>query len=57
MGITKSKFPKIIVSKHYEVENGILGLERDMYLNIGKYFNIKMLDKLEEIFIFKKLKQ
>jgi hypothetical protein len=32
MGLTKPKFQKIIVSKEFEVKNGVLGLDRDVYL-------------------------
>jgi hypothetical protein len=43
MGISKSKFPKIIVSKDYEIENGMLGLERDVYLSIAKFLGSSIL--------------
>jgi hypothetical protein len=43
MGISKSKIPKIIVSKDYEVENGILGLDRDNYLSIVKFLDSSIL--------------
>jgi hypothetical protein len=46
MGITKSKFPKIIVPKDYEVENGILGLDRDNYLSIVKFLDSSILKKV-----------
>jgi hypothetical protein len=32
------EFKEIIVFKDFEVENGVLGLERDIYLNIVKFF-------------------
>jgi hypothetical protein len=41
MGIFKSKFTNIIVLKDYEIENGVLGLERDIYLS-----NVKFLDSM-----------
>jgi hypothetical protein len=46
MGISKSKFPKIIVPKDYKVNNGILGLERDVYLSIVKFLDSSILRKV-----------
>jgi hypothetical protein len=31
------EFKKIIVFKDFEIENGLLGLERDVYLSIVKF--------------------
>jgi hypothetical protein len=46
MGLSKSKFPKIVVSKDYEVENGLLGLDRDCYLSIVKFLDLLILRKV-----------
>jgi hypothetical protein len=46
MGTSKSKFPKMIVSKSFEIENGILGLDRDCYLSIVKLLELSMLRKV-----------
>jgi hypothetical protein len=46
MGLFKSKFPEIIVSKDFEVDNGVLGLERDVYLSIVKFLDSSMLRKV-----------
>jgi hypothetical protein len=35
-----SEFKEIIVVKNFEIKNGILGLDRDTYLSIIKFFNI-----------------
>jgi hypothetical protein len=37
---------KIIVSKDFEVENGVLGLKRDMYLSIVKFLDSSTLRKV-----------
>jgi hypothetical protein len=37
---------EIIVSKVSEVENGVLGLERDVYLNIVKFLDSSILRKV-----------
>jgi hypothetical protein len=37
---------KIIVSKDFEVENGVLGLERDIYLSIVKFIDSSILRKV-----------
>jgi hypothetical protein len=46
MGVSKSKFPKIFVSKDYEVDDGILGLDRDCYLGIVKFPDSSLLRKV-----------
>jgi hypothetical protein len=33
------EFKEIFVSKDLEIENGMLGLERDIYLSIVKFLN------------------
>jgi hypothetical protein len=44
--ITKYKFRRIIVSEYFEVENGVLGLERDIYLSIVKFLGSSTLRKV-----------
>jgi hypothetical protein len=46
MGISESKFSKIIVSKNYEIKNGVLGLDRDCYLSIVKFLDLSILRKV-----------
>jgi hypothetical protein len=46
MGLSKSNFPKIVVSKNYEVENGLLGLDRDCYLSLVKFIDSPILKKV-----------
>jgi hypothetical protein len=43
---------RYIVDETFEVENGILGLERDMYLNIVKFLDSSMLRKVSKYFLF-----
>jgi hypothetical protein len=47
------EFKEIIGFKDFEVENGILGLERDVYLSIVKFLDSLILRKvLVNIFFF-----
>jgi hypothetical protein len=39
-------FKEIIVFKDFEVENGLLGLERDVYLSIVKFLDSLILRKV-----------
>jgi hypothetical protein len=39
-------FKEIIVSKDSEVENGVMGLNRDVYLNIVKFVDSSILRKV-----------
>jgi hypothetical protein len=39
-------FEEIIVFKDFEVGNGILGLERDIYLSIVKFLDSSILRKV-----------
>jgi hypothetical protein len=39
-------FKEIIVSKGFEVENGVLGLERDIYLSIVEFLDSSILRKV-----------
>jgi hypothetical protein len=41
-----SHFKEIIASKDFEVGNGILGLERDIYLSIVKFLDWWILRKV-----------
>jgi hypothetical protein len=38
-------FKEIVISKDLEIENGVLGLERDVYLSIVKVLDKKSLIK------------
>jgi hypothetical protein len=40
------EFKEIIVSKYFEVEDGILGLIRDVYLSIIKFLDSSILRKV-----------
>jgi hypothetical protein len=37
---------EIIVFKNFEVENGVLGLERDIYLSVVKFLDSLILRKV-----------
>jgi hypothetical protein len=37
--LSDSNFSGIIVSEGFEIENGVLGLERDVYLSIVKFLD------------------
>jgi hypothetical protein len=37
------EFKEIIVFKHFEVEKGVLGLDRDCYLSIVKFLDSSIL--------------
>jgi hypothetical protein len=39
-------FNEIIVFKDFEIENGMLGLERDIYLSIVKFLDSSILRKV-----------
>jgi hypothetical protein len=39
-------YKEIIVFKDFEVENGVLGLERDIYLSIVKFLDSSILRKV-----------
>jgi hypothetical protein len=46
-------FEEIIVFKDFEVENGVLGLERDVYLSIVRFLDSSILRKVcVNIFFF-----
>jgi hypothetical protein len=39
-------FEEIIVSKDFEIENGVLGLERDVYLSVVKFLDSQIVRKV-----------
>jgi hypothetical protein len=39
-------FEEIIIAKDLEIENGVLGLERDVYLSIVKFLDSSLLRKV-----------
>jgi hypothetical protein len=39
-------FKEIVVIKDFEIENGILGLDRDCYLNIVKFLDSTFVRKV-----------
>jgi hypothetical protein len=41
--MNSSEFKEIIVSKDFEFENGVLGLDRDVYLSIVKFLSSSIL--------------
>jgi hypothetical protein len=41
-----SQFKEIIVVKDFDVENGLLGLEQDVYLNIVKFLNSSIVKRV-----------
>jgi hypothetical protein len=43
---------EIIVLKDFEVENGILGLERDVYLSIVKFIFVNIKKSITKYFLF-----
>jgi hypothetical protein len=46
------EFKEIIVFKDFEIENGILGMERDIYLSIVKFLDSSILKKVNKYFFF-----
>jgi hypothetical protein len=40
------EFKEIVVFKDFEIENGILGLDRDAYLSIVKFLDLSILRKV-----------
>jgi hypothetical protein len=40
------EFKEIIVFKDFEIDNGVLGLERDIYLSIVKFLDSSTLRKV-----------
>jgi hypothetical protein len=44
--MSNCEFKEIVVVKDFEVENGVLGLERDIYLSIVKFLDSSILRKV-----------
>jgi hypothetical protein len=44
--MNSSEFKEIIVFRDLEVENGVLGLDRDCYLSIVKYLDSSILRRV-----------
>jgi hypothetical protein len=44
--MNKCEFKEIIVFKDFEIENGMLGLHRDVYLSFVKFLDSSMLRKV-----------
>jgi hypothetical protein len=44
--MNSSEFKEIVVFRDFELENGVLGLERDVYLSIVKFLNSSNLRKV-----------
>jgi hypothetical protein len=40
------EFKEIIVFENFEIDNGVLGLERDIYLSIVKFLDSSILRKV-----------
>jgi hypothetical protein len=44
--MNRCKFKEIIVVEDFEVENGVLGLDRDAYLSIVKFLDSSIVRKV-----------
>jgi hypothetical protein len=44
--VGKYDFKEVFVCKDFEVGNGVLGLERDVYLSIVKFLDLSILRKV-----------
>jgi hypothetical protein len=44
--MSSCEFEEIIISKGLEIENGVLGLERDIFLSIVKFLDSSILRKV-----------
>jgi hypothetical protein len=44
------QFKEIVVVKDFEAENGVVGLERDIYLSIIKFLNFSLVRKVNKYF-------
>jgi hypothetical protein len=44
--ISSCQFKEIIVAENFEVENGVVGLDRDIYLSIVKFLNSSAVRKV-----------
>jgi hypothetical protein len=45
--MSSCEFEEIVVFKEFEIESGVLGLERNVYLSIVKILNSPVLKKFE----------
>jgi tRNA A22 N-methylase len=46
------EFKEIVVVEDFEAKNGVLGLDRDIYLNIVKFLDSSIVRKVSKYFIF-----
>jgi hypothetical protein len=46
------QFKEIVVVEDFEVENGALGLDRDIYLSLVKFLNSSIVRKVSKYFVF-----
>jgi hypothetical protein len=46
------EFREIVVVEDFETENGVLGLDRDIYLSIVKFLDSSIVRKVSKYFIF-----
>jgi hypothetical protein len=46
------QFKEIVVVENFEIENGVLGLERDIYLSIAKFLDSSTLRKVSKYFVY-----
>jgi hypothetical protein len=44
--MNSNEFKEIVVSKNFSIENGVLGLERDVYLSLVKFLDSSNLRKV-----------
>jgi hypothetical protein len=47
-----SQFKEIVVVKDFEAENGVLGLDRDIYLSIIKFLDSSLVRKVNILFFY-----
>jgi hypothetical protein len=47
-----NKFKEIIVFKDFEIDNGVLGLDRDVNLSIVKFLDSSILKSMNKYFLF-----
>jgi hypothetical protein len=46
------KFKEIIVVEDFKIKNGVLGLDRDIYLSIVKFLNSSIVRKVSKYFVY-----
>jgi hypothetical protein len=44
--MNSSEFKEIIVTEDFEIENGVLGLNRDVFLSLVKFLDSSILKKV-----------